>query len=145
MPWKKYGTRKVPVVVMAEPKPVHIEKSARMLTRERVTQEAKDAGFQLDTLIEDQLKDNIFILRPIVADAAESGDRQQVRALWENYLAWAKTTNGGKSPRDYAVSLDKEGIPAPEIRRDHCVTQEIMVRTRRTRGQRGRHHGRDRR
>ena len=105
-------------VAMAEPKPENTEKSARMLTRERVGQEAKEAGFQLDAMIEDRLKgDNIFILRPIVPDAPESRDRQKVRSLWEAYLAWAKTATGGKSPRDYAVSLDKEGVPAPEIRR----------------------------
>jgi ubiquinone/menaquinone biosynthesis C-methylase UbiE len=104
-------------VAMAEPKPEDTEKSARMLTRERVGQEARDAGFQLDTIIEGRLKDNIFILRPIVPDAPESRDRQKVRSLWEAYLAWARTAKGGKSPRDYAVSLDKDGVPAPEIRR----------------------------
>jgi SAM-dependent methyltransferase len=103
---------------MAEPKPENTEKSARMLTRERVRQEAKEAGFQLDAMIEDRLKgDNIFILRPIVLDAPESRDRQKVRALWEAYLAWMKTARDGKSPRDYAVSLDQDGVSAPEIRR----------------------------
>jgi len=105
-------------VAMAEPKPENIEKFARMLTRERVGQEAKEAGFQLDAVIEGRLKeDNIFILRPIVPDAPESRDRQKVRSLWGAYLAWVKTAPGGRSPRDYAVSLDKEGVPAPEIRR----------------------------
>ncbi len=105
-------------VVMVEPTPAHTEKSGRMLTRELVGQEARDAGFQLDTIIESRLKeDNIFILRPIVPDAPESRDRQKVRSLWEAYLAWAKIAQGGKSPRDYAVSLDKQGVPAPEIRR----------------------------
>jgi len=104
-------------VVMAEPKPANTEKSARVLTRERVGQEAKEAGFQLDAVIEDRLKeDNIFILRPMVPDAPESQDRQKVRSLWEAYLAWVKTAKSGNSLRDYAVSLDKEGMPAPEIR-----------------------------
>jgi len=105
-------------VVMVEPTPAHTEKSGRMLTRELVGREAREAGFQLDSMIEGRLKeDNIFILRPIVPDAPESQDRQKVRSLWEAYLAWARTAKGGKSPRDYAVSLDKEGVPAPEIRR----------------------------
>ena len=115
------------VVVMAERKPANTEKSARMLTRERVTQEARDAGFQLEILIEDRLKgDNIFILRPFVADALESGDRQKIRALWETYLAWTKTATGGKSPRDYAVSLEKDGIASDEIRRRlHIIRQQF--------------------
>jgi ubiquinone/menaquinone biosynthesis C-methylase UbiE len=105
-------------VAMVEPTPANTEKSGRMLTRELVGQEARDAGFRLDTVIEGRLKeDNIFILRPIAPDAPESRDPRQVRALWEAYLAWVKTTKGGTSPRDYAVSLDKEGVPAPEIQR----------------------------
>ena len=105
-------------VAMAEPKPSNTEKFARMLTRERVGQEARDAGFQLDAFIEGRLKeDNILILRPMVPDAPESQDRQKVRSLWEAYLAWAKTARGGKSPRDYAVNLDQEGVPVPEVRR----------------------------
>jgi len=105
-------------VVMVEPDPAHTEKSGRVLTRELIGQEAAEAGFRLDAVIEGRLKeDNIFILRPIVPDAPESRDRQKVRALWEAYLAWTKTAKGGKSPRDYAVSLDGEGVPAPEIRR----------------------------
>jgi len=75
-------------VAMAEPKPENTEKSARMLTRERVGQEAKEAGYQLDAVIEDRLKgDNIFILRPIVADAPESQDRQNVRPALFRYRA----------------------------------------------------------
>ena len=59
-------------------------KTGRMLTRERVGQEAREAGFQLDAIIEGRLKeDNIFILRPIVPDAPESRDRQKVRSLCE--------------------------------------------------------------
>jgi len=103
------------LVAMAEPKPEDTEPTARKLTRERVGQEAKEAGFQLDGVIEDRLRDNIFILRPIVPDAPESRDPQKARSLWEAYLAWARTAPGGRSPRDYAVSLDKEGVPAPEI------------------------------
>jgi ubiquinone/menaquinone biosynthesis C-methylase UbiE len=106
------------VVVMVEPAPAHTERSSRALTRELVGEEAKDAGFQLDGIIEGRLKeDNIFILRPIVPDTPDSTDRQKVRALWEAYLAWAKAAKGGASPRDYAVSLDKEGVPVAEIRR----------------------------
>jgi ubiquinone/menaquinone biosynthesis C-methylase UbiE len=105
-------------VVMVEPTPAHTEKTGRPLTRELVGQEAREAGFQLDSMIEGRLKeDNILILRPIVPDAPESRDRQKVRSLWEAYLAWARTAKDGKSPRDYAVTLDKEGLPAPEIQR----------------------------
>jgi len=51
-------------VVMVEPTPEsHGEESARMLTRELVGKEAREAGFELDTMIEGRLKeDNIFIL-----------------------------------------------------------------------------------
>ena len=105
-------------VVMVEPDPAHTEGSGRALTRKLVGGEAKEAGFVLDAVIEGRLKeDNIFILRPSVPDTPDSGDRQKVRALWEAYMAWARTAKGGSSPRDYAVSLDKEGLPAAEIRR----------------------------
>ena len=105
-------------VVLVEPDPAHTERGGRALTKEAVGREAADAGFRLDTVIEGRLKeDNIFILRPALPDVPESHDPQKIRALWEAYLAWTKTAMGGKSPRDYAVSLDKEGLPAPEIRR----------------------------
>ena len=103
---------------MAEPKPEHIEGSAHGLTRESVGKEARAAGFSLDALIEDRLQaDNIFVLRPLVPDVPESHDRQKVRALWLEYLAWTKTAQGQTSPRDYAMSLYAKGVPGPEVRR----------------------------
>ena len=106
------------IVAMAEPKPEHVEASAKALTRESVGKEAHAAGFTLDAVIEDRLQaDNIFVLRPKVPDSPESHDRQKVRALWLEYLAWAKTAQGGTSPRDYAMSLDAKGVPGPEVRR----------------------------
>jgi SAM-dependent methyltransferase len=106
------------IVAMAEPKPEDTEKRARALTRTMVGEEARAAGFALDAVIEDRLQaDNIFVLRPLVPDAPESHDREKVRALWLEYLAWKKTAKGGTSPRDYAVSLDAKGIPGPEVRR----------------------------
>lgn len=105
-------------VVLVEPKPSQTEKGGKALTRESVGEEARKAGFTLDVVIEDKLRaDNIFIMRPIVPDAPESRDPQKVRALWLEFLEWAKTVKGGKSPRDYAVSLDATGVPAPEVRR----------------------------
>ena len=106
------------IVAMAEPKPEHVEASAKALTRESVGKEARAAGFTLDAVIEDRLQaDNIFVLRPVVPDSLESHDRQKVRALWLEYLAWTKTAQGGTSPRDYAASLDAKGVPGTEVRR----------------------------
>jgi SAM-dependent methyltransferase len=106
------------IVAMAEPKPEHVEAGAKALTRESVGQEARAAGFALDAVIEDRLKaDNIFVLRPVAPDAPESHDRQKVRALWLAYVAWTKTAQGRTSPRDYAMSLDAQGVPGPEVRR----------------------------
>jgi ubiquinone/menaquinone biosynthesis C-methylase UbiE len=106
------------LVVMVEPTPAHTESSGRVLTRERVAQEAGDAGFELNSVIEGRLKeDNIFVLRPAVADAPESGDRPKIRALWEAYLAWTRTAGDRRSPRDYAASLEAEGVAPAEIRR----------------------------
>ena len=106
------------ILAMAEPKPEHVEASAKRLTRESVGKEARAAGFTLDTFIENRLQaDNIFVLRPEIPDSPESHDRQKVRALWLEYLAWAKTAQGRTSPRDYAVSLDVKGVPGPEVRR----------------------------
>jgi 2-polyprenyl-3-methyl-5-hydroxy-6-metoxy-1,4-benzoquinol methylase len=72
-------------------------------------------------MVEGRLKeDNIFVLRPAVPDVPESRDRQKVRALWEQYLAWRKTAKGGAyppDPRGYAVSLERDGVPWPEVRR----------------------------
>lgn len=110
---KPWGT-----VVLVEPAPEHTEGSARILTRERVSREAMEAGFQLDGLIEGRLKeDNIFILRPAVPEIPQVRDHAEIRAIWEDYLTWTKSAQGGKSPRDYAVSLDRQGVPAPNIRR----------------------------
>ncbi|MBN1272893.1 MAG: class I SAM-dependent methyltransferase [Candidatus Aminicenantes bacterium] len=98
------------VVVMVEP--------ASSNPREKIDEEARQAGFQIESLIEGQLKhSSIFILRPMVPEAPESHDRQKVRALWLDYLEWAKNTQGRTSPREYAVSLESRGIPAPEVRR----------------------------
>jgi len=105
-------------IVLVEPKPSEHGPEGKILTRESVGKEASAAGFVLDAFIEDQFQvDNIFVLRPIVPDIPESHDRQKVRALWLNYLEWAKTAQGRTSLRDYAVSLDAKGVPGPEVRR----------------------------
>ena len=106
-------------VVMVEPTPVaHGEGSARMLTRELVAREAKEAGFELANMIEGRFKeDNVFILRPIVPESPDSSDRRKVRALWLEFLDWAKASKAGPSLRGYAESLDKQGIAVDEIRR----------------------------
>jgi hypothetical protein len=44
-------------VVMVEPAPAHAEDSGRALTRELVGEEAKQAGFQLDGVLEGRLKE----------------------------------------------------------------------------------------
>ncbi|OFY70753.1 MAG: hypothetical protein A2Y71_15475 [Bacteroidetes bacterium RBG_13_42_15] len=106
------------LVALAEPKPEHVETGAKKLTQSSVSAEAVAAGFTLDVIIEDQFQsDNIFILRPSVPDVPESHDRQQVRALWLDYLDWTKNPQGGVSLRDYAINLDKKGVPSPEVRR----------------------------
>jgi SAM-dependent methyltransferase len=52
-------------VVLVEPIPARTEPDGRVLTRERVEQEARAAGLTLDTMMEGRLQeDNIFILRP---------------------------------------------------------------------------------
>lgn len=105
-------------VVLVEPAPAHTEKEGRVLTRELVGKEAQAAGFTLDTVLEERLaEDNIFILRPAVPDSPDFRERAKVRALWEEFLAWKKTASGNPSPRDYAVSLDRNGVAAAEIRR----------------------------
>jgi 2-polyprenyl-3-methyl-5-hydroxy-6-metoxy-1,4-benzoquinol methylase/L-ascorbate metabolism protein UlaG (beta-lactamase superfamily) len=105
-------------VALVEPKPEHSERNGKVLTRSSVGEEARAAGFTLEAVIEDRLKaDNVFVLRPAVPDAPESHDPQKVRALWLDYLEWIKTAQAGKSPRDYAVNLDAQGVPGPEIRR----------------------------
>lgn len=106
------------IVALVEPKPEHTEDSRKVLTRSSVGEEARAAGFTLDAVIEDRLKeDNVFVLRLFVPDAPESHDRQKVRALWLEYLEWAKTAQGRASPRDYAASLEAKGVPGPEVRR----------------------------
>jgi SAM-dependent methyltransferase len=106
------------LVALVEPKPERTEPSGKALTRESVGEEARAAGFSLEAVIEDRFRDdNLFVLRPLVPDAAESHDRRKVRALWLEYLEWTKTARGRTSPRDYALSLDVKGVPGPEIRR----------------------------
>jgi SAM-dependent methyltransferase len=106
------------IVALVEPKPEHTEPGGKALTRNTVGEEARAAGFTLDGVIEDRLReDNVFVLRPVVPDAPESHDRQKVRALWLDYLEWTKTAQGRTSPREYAVSLDAKGVPGPEVRR----------------------------
>ncbi len=106
------------IVVLVEPTPEETEDSRRKLTRELVAEEAAAGGFSLDTMLEGRLKrDNIFILRPLVPDSPDSRDAPKVRALWEGYLGWLKTAGAGASLRDYAAALDRDGLPADEIRR----------------------------
>jgi len=98
------------VVVMVEP--------ASANPREKIEDEARQAGFQIEVVIEGQLKySSIFVLRPIVPDMPESHDLQKVRAIWLDYLQWTKTTVGRASVREYAVNLDTKGVPALEVRR----------------------------
>ncbi len=106
-------------VVMVEPRPVsHGEEPARMLTRELVGREADEAGFELETMIEGRLKDDIiFILRPRGRETPDSRDPRKVRALWLEFLDWAKASKIGPSLRGYAQGLDAAGVPADEIRR----------------------------
>jgi ubiquinone/menaquinone biosynthesis C-methylase UbiE len=105
-------------VVMVEPDPAHTESSGRVLTRELVGREAKEAGFELAALIEGRLKeDNIFFLRPAVPESADSTDRQKVRALWLEFLEWGKASKAGPSLRGYAESLEARGVAVGEIRR----------------------------
>jgi len=105
-------------VIMVEPTPAFTESSGRALTPDRVREEAASAGFTLDTVLEGRLKgDTIYVLRPAVPDVPESHDPSKVRALWLEYLAWLKTAKPGSSPRDYAISLDEQGLPVQEIRR----------------------------
>ncbi len=106
------------LVVMIEPNPENTHGGARPLTRERVGDEARAAGFVLDAVVEGRFKtDNVFVLRPSVPDSPESQDPAKVRALWLDYLEWRETAEGGMSPRNYAASLVGQGVPGPEIRR----------------------------
>ena len=106
------------LVALVEPKPERTEPGGRALTRESVGKEARAAGFTLEAVIENRLRDdNVFVLRPLVPDAPESHDPRKARALWLEYLEWTKTARGRTSPKDYAVSLDAKGVPGPEVRR----------------------------
>ncbi len=106
------------MVALADPKPSMVEKGARIMTRESVGKEAREAGFTLDAVIEDKFKgDNLFVLRPALPDAPESHDPAKVRALWQDYLEWSKAPAGRPSLRDYGMRLEARGIPGPEIRR----------------------------
>lgn len=112
-------------VVMVEPDPAHTGSAGRVLTRELVEREAKEAGFELAGMIEGRLKeDNIFILRPAVPESAESKDRQKVRALWLELLDWGKASKASPSLRGYAESLVKQGMAVDEIRRRLKVLRE---------------------
>jgi SAM-dependent methyltransferase len=105
-------------IAMVEPAPSHTESCRPVLTRERVAQDAQQAGFYLDTMLEGRLRqDNVFILRPSVPDEPESRDPRQVRSLWEVYLAWTRSSKNDLTPAAYAASLENAGIPAREIRR----------------------------
>lgn len=106
------------IVVLVEPKPERAESSARALTRSSVDEDARQAGFSLESVIEDRLtEDNVFVLRPLVPDAPESHDRHEVRALWLEYLEWTGTAPGRSSLRDYGLTLEAKGVPGPEIGR----------------------------
>jgi len=106
------------IVVLAEPKPQHVEEYARKLTQSNVGEDALAAGFTLDAVIEDRFQyDNLFILRPYVPDLPESHDPQKVRTLWLDYMEWTKNTKNPASLRDYAIYLEIKDIPGPEIRR----------------------------
>ena len=95
------------LVVLVEPTPEETEDSRRRLTRELVAKEAAGGGFSLDGVLEGRLKrDNIFVLRPFVADVPESHDPQKIRALWEGYLAWRKTA-GSAALRTRNVTLSR--------------------------------------
>jgi len=105
-------------VALVEPTPATTESGLRALTRESVAEEAREAGFRLDTVIEGRLKsDNIFVLRPLVPDTPDLHDPAKVRALWLEYVAWTKTVKGSASPRDWAAQLDRDGMAASEVRR----------------------------
>ena len=105
-------------VVLVEPKPSETEEHGKILTKNSVGEQAQAAGFALAGVFEDRLEeDNIFILRPLVPDIPESHDPEKVRALWLDYIGWSKTVQGQLSLREYAVSIDEQGIPGPEVRR----------------------------
>ncbi len=105
-------------VVLVEPKPSATEENGKVLTKSTVGEEVQAAGFVLNAVLEDRLKeDNIFILSPSIPDVPASHDPDEVRALWLDFLGWTKTVQGQLSLREYAVFLDEQGIPGPEVRR----------------------------
>jgi 2-polyprenyl-3-methyl-5-hydroxy-6-metoxy-1,4-benzoquinol methylase len=113
------------IIALAEPKPENIESNARRLTPETVREQALQAGFTLDAVIENRLQaDNIYILRPTVPDLPESHDSGKVRALWLDFLDWGRTNNSGLSLRDYAINLNAKGIAGTEIRRRMQVIRD---------------------
>lgn len=86
------------IVAMVEPKPSETEKEGRVLNRESVGREAREAGFTLDAVIEDKfLRDNLFILRPAIPGVPESHDPAKVRTLWPDYPEWSMAS-GGRPP-----------------------------------------------
>jgi 2-polyprenyl-3-methyl-5-hydroxy-6-metoxy-1,4-benzoquinol methylase len=103
---------------MVEPTPATTEDGSRALTRQSVEAEARAAGFRLEAVIEGVLKvDNVFVLRPLARETADSDDPRKVRALWLEYVAWRKSAAGTASLRDWAVQLEREGVSGPEVRR----------------------------
>lgn len=53
------------VLAMVEPSPAHTERGMRDLTRRQVAEEAAEAGYKLETMIEGKFEhENVFILRP---------------------------------------------------------------------------------
>ncbi len=106
------------VVAMVEPTPATTEDPLRALTRQSVEAEARAAGFRLEAVIEGTLKvDNVFVLRPLARDTADSHDPGKVRALWLEYLAWRNSPAGTASLRDWALRLEREGVRGSEVRR----------------------------
>ncbi len=98
------------VVVMVEPTSAN--------PREKIDEEARQAGFQIEAVIEGRLMySSVFVLRPVVPDVPESHDQQKVRALWLDYLEWTKTAEGRTSIREYAVSLESRDVATTEVRR----------------------------
>ncbi len=106
------------IVAMVEPTPATTEPGLRALTRQSVEADASAAGFRLEAVIEGRLKaDNVFVLRPLASETADSRDPAKVRALWLEYVGWRKTATGSASPRDWAVQLERKGMAAAEVRR----------------------------
>jgi SAM-dependent methyltransferase len=109
------------IVAMVEPKPSETEKEARVLNRESVGREAREAGFILDAVIEDKFpRDNLFILRPAIPGAPESHDPAKARVLWPNFLKWSMTSGEAcESGRDrwdlVAMIRSRAPVEKPDI------------------------------